>query len=230
MKTVGVIGGMGPKATIDYLDKVVLLTPAAKDQEHIKMIIFMNPQIPDRTEAIVENKKDIVTALVESARLLENSGVDFITIPCVTAHFWLEEIKNSVKTPILSMIEASLKKVREQAIKANNIGILATTGAIQTKIFDKVFELAGLNIIAPDNEIQENYVMQGVYDIKKGEDPEKLKSLFLNASQGLIENSAQVIIAACTEIPLCLKSSDISVPLIDISEALAEETVAFAFE
>lgn len=230
MKTVGVIGGMGPKATVEFLNKVISLTPAEKDQEHLNIIVYINPQIPDRTEAILKSRKNPVTALIDSAKLLENAGVHFIVIPCVTAHFWLKDIQNSVNIPILSLLEVILRKIKKQTEAAKNIGILATTGTIQSKIFDQILEPEGYKIIVPREDIQTNYVMKGIYDIKMGKAPEGVKSMFVSACKHLIENAAQIIIAACSEIPLSITGKDIQVPLIDVVEVLAEKTVRLAFE
>ncbi len=228
MKRVGVIGGMGPKATVDFLNKVISSTPAKKDQEHLSMIITMNPQIPDRSEAILNKKESPLPALVHSAKFLEAAGVHFIVIPCVTAHFWLKEIQDSITIPILSLVDATLKKIKREAVSVKDIGILTTTGAIRTKIFDKVFKPKGYRTIIPREDIQDRYVMDGIYSIKMGEDPKNIKSFFLHASQYLIENGAKIIVAACTEIPLSITQVDIPVPFIDVNEALAEATVSFA--
>ncbi len=228
MKTIGVIGGMGSKATIDFLNKVISLTPAKKDQEHLNMIVYMNPQIPDRTEAILKNEESPAKALVESAKLLKDAGVHFIVIPCVTAHFWLEEIKNSINIPILNLIEIALKKIKKQAKNYKKIGILTTNGVIQSRLFENAFETEGYEILVPEERIQTDYVMKGIYDIKMGKEPASVKSLFLHACKHLIEKKAQIIIAACTEIPLSITDTDTQVSLIDVNEVLAEETVRFA--
>ncbi len=225
MKTVGVIGGMGPKATIDFLKKVVSLTAAKNDQDHIKMIVYMNPQIPDRTEAICGKGESPLGALISSAKLLENAGVDFIVIPCVTAHYWLKKIQDSVTRPVTNLVEITLNKIKRMKICPRNIGILATTGVIQAKIFNKLFKSEGFNIIEPNNEIQDDCVMKGIYAIKRGEASEQTKQFFVYACNHLAARGADVIVGACTEIPLAISDGDIQIPLIDVNEALAEETV-----
>jgi len=230
MKIVGVIGGMGPKATIDFLDKVVSSTSAKRDQDHIKMIVYMNPQIPDRTEAICGEGDSPLEALVDSARLLEKAGADFIVIPCVTAHFWLKEIQESVAIPIINLVKIVLNKIKKERKNAKNIGILATTGVIQARIFNDILESEGLNVIIPDNEIQTHCVMNGIYETKRGVTPEKTKQLFLRAYSHLTSKKADVILEACTEIPLVIADKDIQTLLIDVNKALAEETVRRARE
>jgi len=228
MKTVGVIGGMGPKATIDFLNKIISLTPAKKDQEHLRMIIDMNPQIPDRTEAIIGKGKSPLPELINSARRLELSGAHFIVIPCVTAHYWLDDIQRAIHIPLLSIIEASLERVKKEFSRVKKIGILATTGVIKSKIFNRAFVPAAYKIITPTSKEQLNYVMRGIYEIKAGKDPSKVKAIFLHACEHLIEKSAQLVIAGCTEISLAIAEEDIGMPLIDINETLAQQTIKFA--
>ncbi len=228
MKVVGIIGGMGPKATVDFVDKVISLTPAKKDQEHLKMMIIMNPQIPDRTEAILNKKENPVPELVKSAKMLEGAGVNFIVIPCVTAHFWLKEIESVVQTPILCLLDVTFERVKRQGKSIKNIGILTTTGTIKVGIFDSLFCQKGYSIILPSETVQNRYVMKGIYRIKMGEDPKGLKPYFIRASEDLMRKGAQIIIAACTEIPLSITQADIPVPLIDVNAVLAEATVNYA--
>jgi aspartate racemase len=228
MKTVGIIGGMGPKATVDFLQKVISLTPAKKDQGHLKMTIAMNPQIPDRTEAILNKLDSPLPELTKSAKLLEESGVSFIVIPCVTAHVWLKEIQESIGVPIISLLDVTLNRVSKKGASIKNIGILTTTGTIQAKIFDNLFNPEGYTIIYPQEEIQDRFLMEGIYRIKAGNDPQESRRHFLRASEDLTKKGAQIIIAACTEIPLSITQADIAVPLIDVNHLLAEVTVQTA--
>lgn len=228
MKVVGIIGGMGPKATVDFVHKVVSLTPAKKDQEHLKMMIVMNPQIPDRTEAILNKKENPVQELVKSAKMLEGAGVDFIVIPCVTAHFWLKEIEKIIHLPILSLLDVTFDRVKREGKSIKNIGILTTTGTIKARIFDSIFCHKGYTIMVPSETVQKRYVMKGIYRIKMGTDPRELRPYFVRASEDLMRKGAQVIIAACTEIPLSITQDDITVPLIDVNVVLAEATIHYA--
>ncbi|GAH53208.1 unnamed protein product, partial [marine sediment metagenome] len=104
-KIIGILGGMGPEATVDLFHKIIKFTPAKKDQDHFRIIIDNNPKIPDRTAAILGKGEDPLPALQETARNLEKAGVDFIIIPCNTAHYFLPQIQKSVNIPVLNMIE-----------------------------------------------------------------------------------------------------------------------------
>ena len=228
MKVVGIIGGMGPHATVDFVHRLISLTPAKKDQEHLKMMIIMNPQIPDRTDAILNKKESPVPEIVRSAKMLEQTGVDFIVIPCVTAHVWLKEIEAAIQTPLLSLLDATSRRVKRQGKSLKNIGMLTTTGTIKAKIFDTIFCREGYSVIYPSETTQQRFVMKGIYRIKMGEEPRRLKAYFVRASEGLVRKGAQMIIAACTEIPLSMAQADIAVPLIDVNQVLAEATVSRA--
>lgn len=219
---------MGPKSTLDFLNKIISLTPAKKDQKHLKIFVYINPQIPDRTEAIIGDGTNPLQTLVDSAKILENAGAHFIVIPCVTAHFWLADLQNSINIPILDIVEISLKKIKKETKSIKKIGMLATTGVIQSGIFKNVFEPEGYKIIVPSGNIQRNYVMKGIYDIKRGVELKRVKSLFLYACDKLIKNLVEVILLACTEIPLVITQNDIPIPLFDVNEILAAETVRFA--
>lgn len=227
-KLVGVIGGMGPLATVNFLNKVISLTPAKEDQDYIPMIIYINPQIPDRTRAILKKGKSPLKGLLSSARLLEESGAEFIIIPCVTAHFWIEKLRQRINIPIVSIIDVVLKKINVECPKVKRFGIMGTDGVIGAKLFNKSFNALGLEVIVPDRRVQKNCVMKGIYSIKKGNDPKKVKKLFLYAGHHLRKKGARAIILACTEIPLAITQNDIGLPLIDVNEELARETIKIA--
>lgn len=228
MKIVGVIGGMGPKATTDFMNKVIALTPAKNDQEHIKMIVYVDPEIPDRTEAIVGKGESPQQKLVGAVKFLEDAGVDFIVIPCVTAHVWFRDMQSSITVQILNIVDLTLEKIKKEFKKVKRIGLLSTTGTLQSKLFEKVFELEGYSIIVPQEDVQKDYVMKGIDEIKTGKAPEKVTPLFVHAHDDLMSKGVDIIILACTEIPLSLKQADARVPLIDVNEVLAEATVQHA--
>ncbi|UCG93383.1 MAG: amino acid racemase [candidate division WOR-3 bacterium] len=230
MKIVGVIGGMGPKATTDFMNKVIALTPAKKDQEHVKMIVYIDPEIPDRTEAIMGKGESPQQKLVGAAKFLEDAGVDFIVMPCVTAHVWFRDMQSSITAQILNIVELTLEKVKKDFKKAKRIGILSTTGTMQSQLFEKVFEPEGYTIIVPQGEVQKNYVMKGIDEIKFGRDPDKVTPHFVHAHDDLVSQGVDIIILACTDIPLSLKQADAGVPLIDVNKVLAEATVRLAFD
>ena len=135
-KTIGIIGGMGPMATVDLYRKIVDYTAASKDSEHIHVYIDSNTDIPDRTEAILHGGKDPVPEMVGSAIRLECMGADFLLIPCNTAHYFYDKICPMVHIPILNMLEETALEVKRQSIAC--VGLLATDGTIESGVYDQV--------------------------------------------------------------------------------------------
>ena len=219
-KIIGILGGMGPEATVDLFYKIIKLTPAEKDQEHLRIIIDNNPKIPDRTAAILGEGEDPLPFLQETARNLERSGADFIIIPCNTAHYFLTRIQDSVNIPIINMIAETAAEVKKRIPHVKKIGLLATIGVYKTKIYDQFFQKWEIEVVFPDKEDQEN-VMKVIYAVKAGDLSNKAKKDILAVSQNLIDKGAEAIIAGCTEIPLILKDKDILVPVIDPTQVLA---------
>lgn len=134
-KVIGILGGMGPEATIDLFYKIIKLTPAEKDQDHLRIIIDNNPKIPDRIAAILGKGEDPLPVLQETARNLEKAGADFIIIPCNTAHYFLSSIQESIKIPILNMIEETAKETQKRIPQIQKVGLLASIGVYETKIY-----------------------------------------------------------------------------------------------
>ncbi|MGB2783825.1 MAG: amino acid racemase [Atribacterota bacterium] len=223
-KIIGILGGMGPEATIDLFYKIIKFTPAEKDQDHLRIIIDNNPKIPDRTTAILGKGEDPLPALQQSACNLEKAGADFIIIPCNTAHYFLPRIQESVNIPIINMIEETAREVRKRFLLIQKIGLLASMGVYKVKIYNHFFQKFEIEVIFPDKENQEK-IMKVIYAVKAGDLSNKVKKDILIVSQNLIDKGAEAIIAGCTEIPLILKDGDVLVPIIDPTQVLASIAV-----
>jgi len=220
-KIIGILGGMGPEATIDLFYKIIKSTPAEKDQDHLRIIIDNNPKIPDRTTAILGKGEDPLPALQETARNLEKAGADLIIIPCNTAHYFLPSIQESVKIPILNMIEETAKETQRKTPQIKKVGLLASIGIYKTEIYHQHFKKFNIEVISPE-EKDKKEVMKVIYAVKAGDLSEKVKKNIIQIAQKLIDKGAEAIIAGCTEIPLILKEGDVPVPLIDTTKVLAE--------
>jgi len=223
-KIIGILGGMGPEATIDLFYKIIKSTPAEKDQDHLRLIIDNNPKIPDRTAAILRKGKDPLPALRETAQNIERAGADFIIIPCNTAHYFLPSIQESVKIPILNMIEETAKETRKKISPIQKVGLLASIGIYKTKIYHQHFKKFKIEIISPEEKDKEK-VLKVIYAVKAGNLSEEIKKNILKIAQKLIDRGAEAIITGCTEIPLILKEGDVSVPIIDPTQVLAKAAV-----
>jgi aspartate racemase len=227
-KIIGILGGMGPEATIDLFAKIVKGTRVKKDQDHLRILIDNNPKVPDRTLALQKKGPSPLPQLIRSAKILENAGADFIVIPCVTAHYYYKSLKRKAKIPILNLVEMTVQYIKNRLKRISKVGLLATTGTIQAGLFQTSFSHTGLQLIIPTPEVQKRWVMEAIYGrrgIKVIGASENSKRLILNASERLIHQGAQAIIAGCTEVPLVLKEKDLSVPVIDPISILAEAAI-----
>jgi len=220
-KIIGILGGMGPEATIDLFYKIIKSTPAEKDQDHLRIIIDNNPKIPDRTTAILGKGEDPLPALQETARNLEKAGADFIIIPCNTAHYYISQIQESVNIPILNMIEETAKETQQRTPQIKKIGLLASMGTYKMEIYHQHFKKFNIEVISPEEKDKEE-VMKVIYAVKAGDLSEKVKKNIIQIAQKLIDKGVEAIITGCTEIPLILKEGDVPVPLIDPTKVLAE--------
>lgn len=227
--TLGVLGGMGPDATVYFFSKLVAFDKVVKDQDHLHIIIENNPSIPDRTRHLLFHEKDPIPAMLSSLRLLEKAHADVVAIPCMTAHAFLSSLRAHAKIPILSAFEIMAEKIPILFPGFCKLGILATTGSRELRLYEN--HLPAFNCLWPDQKIQEELVMEAVYGnegIKAGNLGNYPRDLLITASQNLVDKGAEAIIAGCTEIPLVLKQSDLNLPLIDPLTLMAEYMVEFA--
>jgi aspartate racemase len=225
-KTIGILGGMGPEATIYMFRLIVQLTKVEKDQDHIPIIVFNNPKIPDRTAAIVRGGPSPLPYLVDSAISLEKAGADFILMPCVTAHYFYKEIVKHIKIPFLHLLEESIEYVKRELGHVKRIGLLATDGTVQTGLFQEFFHKKGIEIIVPEKEGQ-NLIMNALYQkegVKAGY-RERPREMILQVLQQLIRDKVEGVIAGCTEIPLVLSQSDMEIPFINPLWIIARKSI-----
>jgi len=216
-KTIGILGGMGPEATARFFELIIKNTEAAKDQEHLKIIVLSYPQIPDRTEAILHEGENPVPYLIEGLKILEKAGAELAAIPCLTAHYFLPQLKKKTKLKLLSLIDETAARTRSAFPGLKKIGLLATEGTIATGIFQKTFDRKKIQVIIPSKEGQKK-TMEAIYGengIKAGFTAGKPKKLLLKIAAELLDQEAEALIAGCTEIPLVLRPEDLPVPLVD---------------
>ncbi|WP_458112965.1 amino acid racemase [Arthrobacter sp. R1-13] len=221
---VGILGGMGPEATADFYLKLVHATPATRDQEHLQVLIWSDPTIPDRTDALLTRGEDPTPALIAGARLLKEAGAGMLAVPCNTAHAFLAAVQMEVEIPIIHMIEETAKYVRQLSPTVQKVGLLSTTGTQKAGLYQSWLDREGISVITPAADSQENLVMNPIRAIKAG-NTSAARPLFIQAARGLIHSGAQAIIAGCTEVPVGLSADDIPVPFIDPAEVLAVTVV-----
>jgi aspartate racemase len=226
-KTIGILGGMGPEATIYFFNLIVKATRAEKDQDHITSIVFNNPKIPDRTHAIVGNGPSPLPYLIAGAKMLETAGADFIVMPCVTAHYFYGEIVKHISIPFLHLLTEVLRCIKRELGNIKKIGLLATDGTIQSGLFQDVFNKNGIEVAIPEDNDQK-VLMKALYrekGVKAGYKRHPKKMILGVLGELLQEQQPEGIIAGCTEIPLVLKQADMDVPFIEPLRILAEASI-----
>lgn len=226
-KVIGVLGGMGPEATLDCFNQIIRNTPAEKDQDHLRVLIDCNPKVPDRTAAICDHGESPVPVMLDSARSLIQAGADFIIIPCVSAHFFLDDLRRHIDIPILSIFDAITESIKKVSPAIQSVGLLATTGSIQGGLFQKRLEQSNISIIVPEKSDQDK-VMECIYKIKstQSHDLRKIAKMELvEVANHLIEKDVQGIIAGCTEVPLAIGPEDLNVPFFDPLLILARAAI-----
>jgi aspartate racemase len=226
-KIIGILGGMGPEATAALYMNIIRATKVEKDQDHFRIIIDSNAKIPDRTPAIIGDGENPIPLMVETGKNLQKAGVDFIIMPCNTAHHFFDQLQSKLNVPILHMIKLTALYTRENYPQIKKAGLLATDGTLASMIYEKTFAAEGINIIKPEFESQKS-VMKAIYNYIKIGDLKPGKTKLHTISKELIDKGAEIIICGCTEVSLVLHDGDLNVPVIDPMHVLALNSVKFA--
>ena len=223
---VGVLGGMGPLATLDFLHKMLENTPAARDQDHVPVVVSSIPQIPDRTAAYRGEGKSPLDCMVASGQRLVAAGAGLIVIPCNTAHLWFDPVRTALGLPMLHLVDAALDEAHERIGPAARLGLLATDATLASNLYGGRSH-AGVQWVLPSAAEIRECLTPGIAAVKAGE-LGRAAILLQELAQVLAQRGAQGIVLGCTEIPLVLKAQLARVPLIDATAALARRAVAWS--
>ncbi len=223
-KILGVIGGMGPEATSYYYENVIAHTKASRDQEHIDMVILSHAAMPDRTEAIISgNSRHLINMLCNDARTLETLGVSNIAITCNTSHYFYEQIQKATKVPVIHMIQESVSYAVRDFENVKRVGIMATDGTINSKIYHKACRKAGVTPVKLSEERQRD-VMSLIYDdVKAGKPGDRRK--FDRVVSEFMRKGCDVIILACTELSVFKGKHDVPSICLDAMDVLVKESI-----
>jgi len=221
---IGILGGMGPAATADFYAKLVSMTPGRHDQDHLRTVIWSDPAIPDRTEALLAGGPDPTPWLLNGSRVLREAGATVIAIPCNTAHAFVPRIADHVGLPIVHMIGEVARHLTTLQPPVRTAGLLATTGTVHAGLYQEWLDRHGIRLVLPDPAGRQSEVMAAIRAVKAGNRGAAAASLAEVARQ-LTAQGAQAIIAGCTEIPLGLPADAVEVPLIDPAVILAQALV-----
>ena len=229
LKTIGIMGGMGPAATVDLMSRIISMTDASADQEHIPMIVDSNTRIPDRTEAILGRGESPVPEMLASAKRLDAAGADFIVIACHAAHYYVPEIKDKIGIPVIDMPEETAKLLKMNGV--NRAAVLATDGTVRSGLYGAALERFGIQTVYPDDR-QQKTVMSLVYDyVKKGvTDPADLPREEMTGIIGdLSSQGAEALLLASTELPIAFSIMGLrSNAFIDPTVVLAKSAIRAA--
>lgn len=223
-KTIGIIGGMGPEATIDVFSKIVAATPSRRDQDHLRIIVDNNPKVPSRYKYIMGEGDNPLPHLIESAKKLEQYGADFLLIPCNAAHHFYDHIQKEVGIPILHIAKETLRYTESMRPKPRRIGLMASGSTVKSGVYQRIFRGSKIELVLPTDQDQQR-VSQGIYDFKKGIRSKKIERMLMSIVRSLSRMGAQAIILGCTELPVVLKGVKSTVGLIDANDVLAQAAV-----
>lgn len=226
-RRVGILGGMGPAATADFYAKLIEETPARSDQEHLPVVIWADPRVPDRTEFLLNDGEDPTPWLVEGLTALADAGCDVVAVPCNSAHAIVPDLARDAGLELVSIIEATADELESQGESV--VGVLATTGTLRARLYADALDRRGITTVEPGPE-EQRIVMDSIRAVKSGSiTPDPARAL-QQVMRTLTEQGAQKIAAACTEIVLALHGEETSVPVVDPARILAQRIVAAATE
>ena len=224
---IGVIGGMGPLATADYLNKVIAQTLAEDDADHVPMLISNDARIPLRPSAILKGTESPLPRLLQIRDMLLNAGATALAMPCNTAHYWYADLVAGCPVPFISIIEASCLEAQRLAGSGAAVGVVGTRATLASKLFERCLVRHGMHALTPTDDELDRLLLPAIAAVKAGWIAQS-GPLALEVLRGLSRRGATHILLACTELPIALAGMEASLPVvcIDTTLALAKATVA----
>jgi len=226
-KVIGILGGLGPEATLDLYGKILAATGARADQEHLHVLIDSNPKVPDRNKAIAGTGEPATPALIAMARRLEAAGADFLIVACNTAHAFAAEIREAVRIPLVSQIDETVDAVLQRIPGIRRVGVLAGQGCVDAGVYQRAFARRRIEVLLPAAPGQRQ-LMELIYRVKSGDTGAATRTAVRALGEGLFADGAEIVVAGCTEVPLVLAPADLPGPMVDATAVLAERAVAYA--
>lgn len=225
-KIVGILGGMGPEATVDLMQRIISLTPATDDLDHIRCIVDNNPKVPSRIKAIIEGiGEDPGPCMADMGRRLETWGADFLVIACNTAHHYYQAVQDAVNIPVIHIVGLVTDHLIQKYPEHKRIGMLASPAVAMTGLYTKRFQSKGLIDIWPKPEVQQQ-MLEVIKSVKKGESGPEVTNRYKNICRHLAEQGATLAVVACTE--LSALDCNLPIPAVDAAQVLAQEIVDVA--
>ena len=226
-KTVGVIGGMGPEATVEFMRRLVSAVPAKDDADHLHVLVDNNPKIPSRIKALIEGGgEDPQPCLVDMARKLEAAGADFLVIPCNTAHYYLPAIAKSVGIPVLDVVALTIENLNALEKRPTRIAVLASPAVRLVGLFEKRLVASGYDVLFPNHDA-EGRLLDVIRAVKTGHATPSQQRTYQAIAAGLASDGADTLLVACTELSL-LPTLERPEPVFDTLDVLVEATIRTA--
>lgn len=225
MKTIGILGGVGPQTTSKVYISIIKLIRESGEEKYPPIVIYNLPfPFVIEHEAIIQgiNSEKMVPYLIDGAKILEKSGVDFGILPCNTLHKFIGEIRKAVKFPFLSILEETVLALKDRKVK--RVGILATETTIESKIYEDVLENNGINILYPSKNDQ-NIVSNIIVELLNETENNLQRGTLENVCDALHERGAEIILLACTDLQLIASDMKTSAPIVDTTEILINASV-----
>ena len=225
---IGILGGMGTQAGLDFCSKLAKLNRGKADQKYPLFILYNKSTIPDRKQNLKKYNK-VLKSLIEGCRFLQKSKCKFISIPCNTAHYWYKDLKKNIKIPILNMPEIVYSNAKNNLKRNSKIGLLATEATIKTGIYSHYFNKKFL-LISPNTSLQQRSVNKSIKLVKMGKTKEAERAI-KPAVNYLIKKKCKKIILGCTELPIAIfayksfKKAKLSKTFMDPNLILAEASM-----
>jgi aspartate racemase len=222
-RLIGVLGGMGPLATVDFMQKVIAATSAELDQDHVPLIVYSVPQIPDRVGAACAGTDEPLPAMLTGIRTLEQAGVEAIAIACNTAHAWYDQLAAATSVRVIHMAQAVIDAASQQT---GPVALMATVGTLRAGIYQRYFENAGWQALVPRGPDQD-MIIDAIAAVKRGE-IERARTWFDVAAASLLTSGADRLLLACTELPVAARGSIHEHLCLDATACLEQACVAFS--
>ncbi|MCB4823928.1 cysteate racemase [Roseicella aerolata] len=227
-KVLGVLGGMGPLASAQFMVRLTLLTPAERDQEHIPTVLWSDPRVPDRTAARLGGGEDPLPALLRGLRGLEAAGCGAVAIPCNTAHGWFAPMQTATRLPILHIVEAAAADLRRQGVAPGPIGVMGTAATLAMGLYQEGLAGAGWDCLVPTSVEMARLVTPAIAEVKANRVTEAYAPL-AEAARALAARGARAVVLGCTEIPLGIAAGPaLPFPVVDTIDALARAAIGWA--
>jgi aspartate racemase len=220
----GILGGMGPLATADFMHKLIAETPAAGDADHVPVVVWSVPQIPDRPGFILHGGESPLPAMLDGIRVLRGAGATCIAIPCNTAHYWYDDLARAAGVPVLHIADAACDMLERRGIRGEAVGLMATRGTLAAGFYQQRLEARGYHPLLSTEADQRELVLPGIACVKRFR-LDEAAALLLQAVARLRDAGARAIVLGCTEIPVALDHAGADAMAVDATRALAQACV-----